>query len=225
MQPGGMIARLLLLRARSLPLWEVDRQSDCIAAAIELARRARDMDLIDEAIELRRVGKRRPFGFSFFGITIDEGNYSLNAEELNAILQTEKEAGEYPSIGPSDFDDFNEDDISKCRYCDAKDCPNRAAPYLPDELAAEDFDDDDDDLDEFPNFNEFLDDNQSGMPPGLVSLIKKVFSKHGENGSFPDRQDVARKDPWLADQLLREMQAAGSDGALPDFYRFWFPGW
>jgi hypothetical protein len=224
-QPGGMIARLLLLRARSLPLWEVDRQSDCIAAAIELARRARDMDLIDEAIELRRVGKRRPFGFSFFGITIDEGNYSLNAEELNAILQTEKEAGEYPSIGPSDFDDFNEDDISKCRYCDAKDCPNRAAPYLPDELAAEDFDDDDDDLDEFPNFNEFLDDNQSGMPPGLVSLIKKVFSKHGENGSFPDRQDVARKDPWLADQLLREMQAAGSDGALPDFYRFWFPGW
>jgi hypothetical protein len=224
MQPGGAAARLLLLRARSLPIWQVDRQSDCIAAAIELARRARDMDLIDEAVELHRIGKRGLFGFSFFGNTIDEGNFSVGTEELSAILQTEKEAREYPSTMPADLDDFDGDDASKCRYCDAKNCPDRDAPYLPGGLDFEDFDDDDD-IDEFPDFNEFLNDNQTDMPPDLATLIQKVFSKHGENGSFPNRQEVARKDPWLADQLLREMQAADSDGTFPDFYRFWFPGW
>ena len=225
MQPADATARLLLLRARSMPIWEVDRQSDCIAAAIELARRARDMDLIDEAVELHRVGKRGLFGFSFFGNTVDEGNFSLEAEELDAILRAEKEAREYPSMMPGDFDDFDEDDASKCRYCDAKNCPNRDAPYLPDVLDSEAFDDDDDDINEFPDFNEFLNDNQSHLPPDLVTLIKKVFLKHGDNGFFPDRQEVARKDPWLADQLLREMQAAESAEIFPDFYRFWFRGW
>ncbi|MCP4624929.1 MAG: hypothetical protein GY850_15600 [bacterium] len=225
MQPADTAARLLLLRARSLPIWEVDRRSDCIAAAIELARRARDMDLINEAVELHRVGKRGLFGFSFFGNTVDEGNFSLEAEELDAILRTEKEAREYPSMMPSAFDDFDEDDASKCRYCDVKNCPDRDAPYLPDGLDSEAFDDDDDDINEFPDFNEFLNDNQSHMPPDLVTLIKKVFLKYGDNGFFPDRQEVARKDPWLADQLLREMQTAESAGIFPDFYRLWFRGW
>lgn len=228
-QQGGATAKLLLLRARSLPAWEMERRNDCISAAIELARRERDMDLIDEAIELRRVGNFTPFGFSFFGDIIGEGNSSLETEELNEILQFEKEAREYPSMSPGDFFDYDEDDDddddNKCRSCDARNCPDRNAPYLPDRLDFEDFDDDDDDIDEFPDFMEFLDDIQSDMPPDLVSLIKKVFSKHGKNGSFPNRQDVARKDPWLADQLLREMQAAKSEGAVPDFYRFWFPGW
>jgi hypothetical protein len=225
MQPEGTIARLLLLRARSLPMWEVDRQSACISATIELARRARDMDLIDEAVELHRVGNRGLFGFSFFGIGIDEGNFSLKAEELNTILQTEKEAREYPSMMPDNFDDFDEDDASECRYCDEQNCPNRNAPYSPNQLDAEYFDEDDDDIDEFPNFNDFLNDNVSHFPPDLVSLIKKVFSKHGENDFFPNRQEVARKDPWLADQLLRKMNAARSDGALPDYSSFWFPSW
>lgn len=226
MQQSGATAKFLLMRARSLPAWEIERRDDCIAAAIELARRERDMDLIDEAIELRRVGNRMPFGFSIFGNIIEEGNSSLETEELNEILQVEKEAREYPSMGPGDFYDFDEDDDdSQCRYCDAKNCPDRNAPYRPDGLYDEGFDDDDDDTDEFPDFNEFLDGHQPDMPSDLVSLIKKVFSKHGRNGTFPNRQEVARKDPWLADQLLREMQAAESAGALPDIYRFWFPGW
>ena len=50
-----------------------------------------------------------------------------------------------------------------------------------------------------------------------MSLIMKVFAKHGKNGSFPDPEELARKDPWLADQLLREMQKAEADGTLPDF--------
>ena len=106
-QQGGATAKLLLLRARSLPAWEVERRNDCIAAAIELARREREMDLIDEAIELRRVGNFVPFGFSFVGDIIGEGNSSLETEELDEILQFEKETRDYPSMSPGDFFDFD----------------------------------------------------------------------------------------------------------------------
>jgi hypothetical protein len=76
-----------------------------------------------------------------------------------------------------------------------------------------------------PDFNTLLDDFLPDFPPELMKLITKVFSKHGKNGTFPHREEVARKDPWLADQLLREMQKAESDGSLPDVDCNWFPGW
>jgi hypothetical protein len=227
---GASTARFLLLRARSLPTWEIERKDDCLTAAIELARRERDLDLIDEAIELRRNGNRMPFGFSLFNSMIGEDKPSMDAEELNDVLELEKEAREYPSHYMSDdfFGDYDDDDDddeeSDCRYCDAKNCRDRKAPYRPDELYAEEFDDDDD-IDEFPDFNTFLDDFLPDLPPGLMSLIMKVFSKHGRNGSFPDPAELTRKDPWLADQLLREISKAEADGTLPDFDRDWIPGW
>jgi hypothetical protein len=222
LQRGAATARFLLLRARSLPAWEISRRDGCITAAIELARRERDMDLVDEAIELRRDLSRVPFGFSFFNNMTGEGNSSMETEKLNKILQLEKEAREYPSDMPDDFfndfdddDDNDDDDVSDCRNCDVKNCPDREAPYRPKAL----YDDD------FPDFNAFLDGFLPDFPPGLMALIRKVFSKHGKNGSFPDPEELSRKDPWLADQLLREMREAETEGTLPDFGRYWFPGW
>jgi len=229
LQHGVAVARFLLLRARSLPGWEIDRQDDCITAAIELARRERDLDLIDEAIELRRNGNGWPFGFSIFNPIIGEDKPSMDTEALNQVLQREKKAREYPSSMMDGFlddfdDDLDDDDESKCRYCDVKNCPDRNAPYLPDELYAEDGDDDDRDIDDLPDFNTLLDDFLPDLPPELMRLITKVFAKHGKNGSFPDPEELARKDPWLADQLLREMQKAETDGTLPDLGQDWFPG-
>ena len=43
-------------------------------------------------------------------------------------------------------------------------------------------------------------------------------------GLFPTRHELARKDPWLADQLQREMQKAEADGTLPDLGQDWFAG-
>jgi hypothetical protein len=226
---GAATARFLLLRARSLPTWEIERKDDCLTAAIELARRERNLDLIDEAIELRRNGNRMPFGFSLFNSMIGEDKPAMDAEELNDVLKLEKEARGYPSHYMSDdfFDDYDDDDDddeeSDCRYCDAKKCPDRKAPYRPDELYAEEFDDNDD-IDDFPDFNTLLEDFLPDLPPDLMSLIMKVFAKHGRNGSFPDPDELARKDPWLADQLLREMQRAETDGTLPDLGQDWFPG-
>jgi len=225
LQHGVAAARFLLLRARSLPAWEIDRQDDCITAAIELARRERDLDLIDEAIELRRNGNGWPFGFSIFNPIIGEDKPSMDTETLNQVLHREKKAREYPSSMMDGFlDDFDDgvddDDESNCRYCDVKNCPDRNAPYVPNELYVEDGDDDD-----LPDFNTLLDDFLPELPPELMRLITKVFSKHGKNGTFPHREEVARKDPWLADQLLREMQKAETDGRLPNVDRNWFPGW
>ncbi len=230
LQQGVSVARFLLLRARSLPAWEIDRQDDCITAAIELARRERDLDLIDEAIELRRNGNGWPFGFSIFKPIIGEDKPSMDTEALNQVLQREKKAREYPSNMINGFledfdDDGDDDDESNCRYCDVRNCPDRVAPYLPNDLYAEDGDDDDVDIDDLPDFNTLLDDFLPDLPPELMTLITKVFSKHGKNGTFPPREEVARKDPWLADQLLREMQKAEADGSLPDVDCNWFPGW
>jgi hypothetical protein len=227
----GAAAKFLLLRARSLPAWEGDRQDDCIAAAIELARRERDMDLIDEAIELRRNGNGFQFGFSIFGSMINERNTSMEADELNQVLQFEKEAREYPSfrLNKSFYGFGGDDNDSQCRHCDKKNCPDREAPYLPDALYDEDFDDDDDDddddFDDILDFNSVLEDLLPDLPPELMAVIMKVFKKHGKNGLFPDPEELARKDPWLGDQLLREMQKAEAAGSLPDYDRDWFPGW
>ena len=225
LQHGVSVARFLLLRARSLPGWEIDRQDDCITAAIELARRERDLDLIDEAIELRRNGAGWPFGFSIFSPIIGEDKPSMDTEALNQVLQREKEARDYPSslmdVFLSDFDDdIDDDDNSQCRNCDVKNCPDRVAPCLPAARQTKGVDRDD-----IPDFHTLLDDLLPDLPPELMTLITKVFSKHGKNGTFPPREEVARKDPWLADQLLREMQKAEADGSLPDVDCNWFPGW
>ena len=225
---GTATAEFLILRARSLPAWENDRIDDCLTAAIELARRERKMDLIDEAIELRREGKGSPFGFSIFGDVMANGNPSMSAEELEEVLQREKETRDYPSFMPTDFfNDFDDDDLedSQCRHCDAKNCADRQAAYRPGNLSDDDVDDEDDEFDDIPDFSVFLEDFLPDLPPGLMSLIMKVFSKHGKNGSFPDPQELTRKDPWLADQLRREILKAEADGTLPNFDRDWFPGW
>jgi hypothetical protein len=228
LQHGTAAARFLLLRARSLPPWEMDRQEDCITAAIELARRERDLDLIDEAVELRRNVNGFQRGFSLFGFMIDDENLSMETKELNHVLEREKAARAYPAGVTDDFfydvDDDEDRDQSECRYCDAKNCPDRDAPYVPDGLQVENCNEDKD-RDDFWNFNGILDEVSADLPPELTTVIKKVFSKHGKNGPFPDQQEVMRKDPWLADLLLREIRKADAVGNLPDINPNWMPGW
>jgi hypothetical protein len=233
---GAATAGFLILRARSLPAWEASRINNCLTAAIELARRERDMDLIDEAIELRREGKGSPFGFSIFNDRMGSGNSSMAAEELDDVLQREKEACDYPSFMSTDFfNDFDDDDLedSQCRHCDAENCPDRKAAFRPGGLYDDDFDDDnfddddddddDDDFDDFLGFEETLDDSLPDMPPGLLSLLMEAFVKYGKNGSLPDPDELAQKDPELVEQLLLKLIDAEANGTLPDFGRDLFP--
>ncbi len=205
---GADTAGFLLLRARSLPAWEMTRRDDCITAAVELARRERDMDLIDEAIELRRDAKGSPFGSSIFYNMISEGNSSMGGDELNEVLQREREAREYPSSRSMDFfndlDDADDDGLedSQCKYCEIKNCPDRDAPFRPNVLYDENFDNDDEDndFDDILEFDEALDD------------------------SLPDPHELTQKDPKLVEQIQLKLFEAKADGTLPDRDRNWFPG-
>ncbi len=242
---GADSAKFLLLRARSLPRWAMDRRDDCISVAAEVARRERDMDLLDEAIELRRDGISSPLGSFILDTMMGGKNFSMDADRLDKVLTREKEALGYPSSSDrfSDYrfgydhddDDYDEDDeyedddydVDTCRHCDVKDCPDRKAEYVPDDSDDYDDDDDDDDDDDYDDDDdndpiEFL----RGMPKELAALFLELLFKHGgANGEVPDPIEVAKNDPELMQQIMNIMEELGGPGgSLPDFGGDWFPG-
>ncbi len=165
LQRGGpLVARFLLLRARSLPARVHRRRSDCINAAVALGRRQRDMKLIDEAVELGRTGIGDPFSFGIFDDIPDAFENNMDETQINAVLRREKDAREYPSMNVrQDLDDADdkEDADNPCRDCDAENCPDRSAAYVPDPFAGDD------------------DDDFTGPPEELIDLFMEMFAAHG----------------------------------------------
>ena len=108
---GATEARFLLLRARALPSWEFERRSDCLAVAAELARRQRDMALVDEAVDLRRGHGGLGIDFLDPLATMDEHAFSRTTEQVNAVLKREKQSRTFPVQEPEPFyDRFGEED-------------------------------------------------------------------------------------------------------------------
>ena len=95
--------RFLLLRARALPEWDFARRTECIAAAAELGRRRRDMDLVDQAVELGRGRRSRRRSFFNFIDEIGQSLYPLSPERLNKVLAREKRSPKFPTYNPSPF--------------------------------------------------------------------------------------------------------------------------
>ena len=220
-------AVFLLLRARSLPVREQSRKNSCIDAAIVLARRERDMDLIDEAIELRRNEEVGGY-FSLFRRkrrTIDD--FSTDPEALDDLLKREREAREYPhDASEPDFPDFDDDDDDDdldghdCRHCSVEDCPSRKVEYVP---GSDDDDWEDDDSwgeDDRELLEAMLEggslDLPSDIPPEAVPILLKIMLKYGnKNGDLPELDEVFKKDPALIGELFEMM---------PDDQSFFEPG-
>jgi len=113
---GATEARFLLLRGRALPGYEPERRDQCYAAAAELARRQRDMGLVDEAVECRR-------GHFFMGTInpLAPDSASMSTDQLSKVLNRERQASEFPQFkdrkleSPFDdgpfFDDDEDDDF------------------------------------------------------------------------------------------------------------------
>lgn len=97
-QGGAGEARFLLLRARSLPGHDVERRNECIHVAVELARRQRDMALVDEALDLLRGPKPDWLGWIH---SMGAAEASLSARQIEGVLKREKAALEYPPRGAS----------------------------------------------------------------------------------------------------------------------------
>jgi len=102
---GATEARFLLMRARALPSWEFKRRSDCVAVAAELARRQRDMALVDEAVDLQRGHGGLGMDFLDPLDTMDEHAFSRTTEQVNAVLKREKQSRTIPVHGPEPFYD------------------------------------------------------------------------------------------------------------------------
>jgi len=90
-------ARFLLIRAQSLPNSESNRYSECLDAAAELARRNRDLPLLDEIVE-RRQDSFDAFASRIFDLPDD--THELSEAELSAILKRERKAVAYPPRKP-----------------------------------------------------------------------------------------------------------------------------
>lgn len=197
-------ARFLLVRARSLPLWEKNRRVDCISAAVELARKQRDNDLLDEAIELgREMSRHVPFFRNFAG-------ESMAPDLLEKIVLRERQIQNYPSssmgIHQSDYfnsDQFDEDDELLDYDCDCDDDYDEYTGPLPEEFRS--------------------------LPPSvLVQLMKLVVKHMSSNGGLPSFSEVCRKDPvgvrkleaaMRSEGLLADDEVFGPEGPnLPSFF-------
>jgi hypothetical protein len=112
---GGTEGRFLLLRARALPAREEERRRLCLTAAVELARRQRDMDLVGEATD--RV------------LSMDDRDLSMSSEQIAAVLEQEREAREYP-VPP------RRSSARKARLCDCAMCRYARGEYAVEEKDA-----------------------------------------------------------------------------------------
>jgi hypothetical protein len=103
---GPTEAYFLLLRARALPEAFMERCDVVTAAAAELGRFHRDMDVVSQAVD----AGRDPF---------DDSPLSLTAEQAREVLRKEKESPAFPSRsnpGP-DYADLFPADLCMCPSC------------------------------------------------------------------------------------------------------------
>jgi hypothetical protein len=160
---GPSEANFLLLRARCLPYNE--RRAVCAAAAAQLAREQRQMDVVDKAVQLL---SNSPFD-----------DLKFTTEQAATVVKTEKAERKYPAPnrrGPGYADLLGESacDCPKCRRA-------RAEGSIP-------FDDlEDDDGGEF-DIEQALDEIPipPGMPPELGRIVIEEALKGVQNGESVD---------------------------------------
>jgi len=103
---GPSEAYFLLLRARALPKSLSDRYDVLMAAAAELGRFHRDMEVVDRAVE----AGRNPF---------DDNPLKLTVEQAREVLRKEKASPAFPSprIPGPDYSDLLDDEPCMCPAC------------------------------------------------------------------------------------------------------------
>jgi len=161
---GPTEASFLLLRAQALAKYGEGRWAVCAAAAAELARRERHMDVVEKAVELIADS---PFG-----------DLSLTLEQASTVLQKEKAERAFPTAyhpGP-DYSDFLGADLCECPKC--RRARGEAAGPL------EDFEEDDDDagLDAILDGTELPPD----MPPEIARILFEETKKAVQRGESLD---------------------------------------
>ena len=93
---GSGTARFLLLRAQTLPLWLAQRARECATAAIVLARRNHDLDLIPRAVELWRDLASSHLLFE----AESREDFDMAPEQVQQVLERERAEAGPPKAPP-----------------------------------------------------------------------------------------------------------------------------
>gem|GEM_PF-625831 len=199
-------ARFMMLRAQSIPYYFSDRRLECFAAAAELARRQRDMELVSEIVDSARRRSRMGFVFGGFG-PLGPDDLRLDEEELESVIKNEVNASKFPSYR-DDYEAVRRNDIFEqqqpcmCPQCrrargeasgsKAKQNKGRkssdAQPFLFEDIEDE-YDDGDDGDDEF--FDGFDDElSESDMSDDILKLLFEITKLAGDKP--PKEGDIMR---------------------------------
>jgi hypothetical protein len=201
----GNEARFLLIRAGSLTAHHAERRaSQCLRAALELARQAHDADLINQILTAidRHPHARRALAGGRNG----EG---ISPAQLAEVLKHERLAVDFPTTG-----------IAADKHLVLPDPPRRGSgsPFeMFDDDGFDGFDDDDDDWDDedddddsfepgfgaSPGFD--LDAAAKNISPEALRELQEVIRKLGH---FPSPVEMMRLNPKLLTELLMAMDGA-----------------
>ena len=166
---GPSEARFLLLRARAMPSVDGGRYVVLAAAAIELARSQRDMDVVDQAVEI----VRNPDGGDPLSLTL---------EQARCVVEKELKAPAFPgrfSPGP----DYRDLLPVPRQLCPCPDCCRQRG-----EAAMDWFDevDDEPEIDEAEMKRTFYERLPEGIPPDLARELFEVMKESLLSGESPE---------------------------------------
>ena len=165
---GSSEAYFLLLRARAVPAGEAERYVAMTAAAAELGRFHRDMEVVDKAVEI----VRNPFG----GDSI-----SLTLEQAREVVRKEIASPAFPggfSPGP-DYRNLMPGQLCQCPNC-RRQRGEISGPFGKEE-DGDDYEFGEDDVERI--FNESVPED---MPPEMARTLLEVMKEALTTGESPD---------------------------------------
>lgn len=90
---GSNKAKFLKIRAQSLPYYCAERRRACFAAAAQMAKQQRDMDLLAEIVDIGRDS----MGSSFLGFDIVRPDtFSMEPDEVESVIKDESKEKKFP---------------------------------------------------------------------------------------------------------------------------------
>jgi uncharacterized protein len=173
---GPSEARFLLLRARAIPPGHGPRYVVLAAAAAELGRFHRDMDVVDRAVEI----VRNPFGGD---------SVSLKLEQARDVVRKELASPAFPADTFSPGPDYSGLLGLRDQPCQCPECRRQRGEAV--DMYEEDLYDLEEEGDE-PEFDEaemeriFKQSLPKGMPPGVANQLFEIMKESLATGESPE---------------------------------------
>lgn len=222
--------RFLLLRARSLSRWQHARRNDALLAAIVLARRQRQMDLAEEALEVWRTEGDGRY-YAPWEEDLMQEDLECDPEHVQRVLARERDARDPAKADALELIQgyFPDCPCEDCRAMRGEEA-GEMAPRLPRQgrnaplpQGAGGFHQDDlfgpeegpaseaqpaagvDEEDEGPFAEAELGsamEAMSGLPAEVLQLLMEITLKHmSPGGQLPTFEEIRRRDPGLVRRL------------------------